>query len=151
MGFFPVDEQTCGYYKATGRSDEQVDLIRNYFTAQGMFGIPHKGECEYSTVLELDLSSVEPSVSGPKRPQDRIALPELKSKFEELLQKPIGENGYNKPKDQIGKRFPAIVGARRNGAQSGGGEQGTETAPVAVHDATSAKDTNATHAHGTWK
>ena len=142
MGFFPVDEQTCGYYKATGRSDEQVDLIRNYFTAQGMFGIPHKGECEYSTVLELDLSSVEPSVSGPKRPQDRIALPELKSKFEELLQKPIGENGYNKPKDQIGKRFPAIVGARRNGAQSGGGEQGTETAPVAVHDATSAKDTS---------
>ncbi len=142
MGFFPVDEQTCGYYKATGRSDEQVDLIRNYFTAQGMFGIPRKGECDYSTVLELDLSSVEPSVSGPKRPQDRIALPELKTRFEELLQKPIGENGYNKPKDQIGKRFPAIVGARHNGAQSGGGEQGTETAPVAVHDATSAKDTS---------
>jgi len=142
MGFFPVDEQTCGYYKATGRSDEQVDLIRNYFTAQGMFGIPRKGECDYSTVLELDLSSVEPSVSGPKRPQDRIALPELKDRFEELLQKPVGENGYNKSKDEIGKRFPAIVGARRNGAQSGGGEQGTETAPVAVHDATSAKDTS---------
>src|SRR5512144_4598 len=50
MGFFPVDEQTCQYYKATGRSDEQVDLIRTYFTAQGMFGIPRKGECEYSTV-----------------------------------------------------------------------------------------------------
>ncbi|HTF37533.1 MAG TPA: aconitate hydratase [Blastocatellia bacterium] len=144
MGFFPVDEQTCGYYKSTGRSNEQVDLIRNYFTAQGMFGIPRKGECDYSTVLELDLSSVEPSVSGPKRPQDRIALTELKSKFVELLQKPVGENGYNKPKDQIGKRFPAIVGARRNGAQSGGGEQGTETAPVAVHDATSAKDTSVT-------
>jgi len=142
MGFFPVDEQTCDYYKATGRSDEQVDLIRSYFTAQGMFGIPAKGECDYSTVLELDLSSVEPSVSGPKRPQDRIALPELKSKFEELLQKPVGENGYNKSKDEIGKRFPAIVGARRNGAQSGGGEQRTETAPVAVHGATSAKDTS---------
>src|SRR5882724_635012 len=96
MGFFPVDEQTCGYYKSTGRSNEQVDLIRNYFTAQGMFGIPRKGECDYSTVLELDLSSVEPSVSGPKRPQDRIALTELKSKFVELLQKPVGENGYNK-------------------------------------------------------
>ncbi|HSE35822.1 MAG TPA: aconitase family protein, partial [Blastocatellia bacterium] len=122
MGFFPVDEQTCSYYKATGRSDEQVDLIRNYFTAQGMFGIPRKGECNYSTVLELDLSSVEPSVSGPKRPQDRIALPELKSKFEELLQKPVGENGYNKSRDEIGKRFPATLGARQNGAQSGGGE-----------------------------
>jgi aconitate hydratase len=142
MGFFPVDEQTCGYYKATGRSDEQVDLIRNYFTAQGMFGIPRKGQCDYSSVLELDLSSVEPSVSGPKRPQDRIALPELKSKFQELLQKPVGENGYNKPKDEIGKRFPAIVGARHNGAHSGGGEQRTETAPVAAHDATSAKDTS---------
>ena len=142
MGFFPVDEQTCDYYKATGRSDEQVDLIRSYFTAQGMFGIPRKGECDYSTVLELDLSSVEPSVSGPKRPQDRIALPELKSKFEELLQKPVGENGYNKSKDEIGKRFPAMVGARHNGAQSGGGEQRTESAPVAMRNATSATNTS---------
>src|SRR5438034_3636178 len=86
MGFFPIDEQTCAYYRATGRSEEQVELIRSYFTAQGMFGIPREGECHYSTVLELDLSSVEPSVSGPKRPQDRIPLPELKSKFIEILQ-----------------------------------------------------------------
>ena len=142
MGFFPVDEQTCAYYKATGRSDEQVDLIRSYYTAQGMFGIPRKGECQYSALVELDLSSVEPSVSGPKRPQDRIALPQLKNQFEELLQRPVGENGYNKSKDEIGKRFPAIVGARRNGAQTGGGEQSTETAPVPVTDTTSAKDTS---------
>ena len=142
MGFFPVDEQTCNYYKATGRSDQQVDLIRSYFTAQGMFGIPRKGECDYSTLLELDLSSVEPSVSGPKRPQDRIALPELKSKFEELLQRPIGENGYNKSKEEIGRRFPATIGARQNGAQSGGGEQRTETAPVSVQSATSAENTS---------
>ncbi len=142
MGFFPVDEQTCGYYKATGRSDEQVELIRNYFTAQGMFGIPAKGECDYSTVLELDLSSVEPSVSGPKRPQDRIALPELKSKFEELLQKPFGENGYNKSKGEIGKRFPATIGARHNGAQSGGGEQRTESAPITVNGTTSTENTS---------
>jgi aconitate hydratase A / 2-methylisocitrate dehydratase len=142
MGFFPVDEQTCEYYKATGRSDEQVDLIRRYFTAQGMFGIPDAGECDYSTVVDLDLASVEPCVSGPKRPQDRIALPELKNKFEELLQRPIGENGYNKSGDEIGKRFPATIGARHGGAQSGGGEQRSETAPVAVHDSTSAKDTS---------
>jgi aconitate hydratase len=142
MGFFPVDEQTCDYYKATGRSEEQVDLIRSYFIAQGMFGIPRKGECDYSTVLELDLSSVEPSVAGPKRPQDRIALPQLKSKFEELLQKPLGENGYNKSKDEVGKRFPATIGARHNGNHSGGGEQQTETAPVPLHDATSARDTS---------
>src|SRR6185369_16531273 len=67
MGFFPIDEKTCDYYQATGRSEEQIQLIRSYFTAQGMFGIPGEGECNYSTVLELDLSSVEASVSGPKR------------------------------------------------------------------------------------
>ncbi|HTG17326.1 MAG TPA: aconitase family protein, partial [Blastocatellia bacterium] len=70
MGFFPVDEETCAYYKATGRTDEQIELIRSYFKAQGMFGVPRKGECEYSALLELDLASVQPSVSGPKRPQD---------------------------------------------------------------------------------
>src|SRR3954468_8408091 len=70
MGFFPVDEETLEYYKATGRRDEHVELIRDYFTAQGIFGIPRKGEIEYSTVLELDLATVEPSVAGPKRPQD---------------------------------------------------------------------------------
>src|SRR3989441_10600533 len=81
MGFFPVDEETCLYLKATGRSDAHIDAVRNYFKAQGMFGIPRGGECEYSVVLELDLGTVVPSVAGPKRPQDRIALPDLKSKF----------------------------------------------------------------------
>jgi aconitate hydratase len=142
MGFFPVDEETCAYYKATGRSDEQVELIRSYFKAQGMFGIPLQGECEYSSVLELDLDSVQPSVSGPKRPQDRITLPNLKSKFVELLQKPLGENGYNRPGDEIGRRFPARIGALRNGSRSGGGEQRDETAPVAVSGKTSAKNTS---------
>jgi aconitate hydratase len=142
IGFFPIDEQTCAYYKATGRSDEQVDLIRSYFTAQGLFGMPGEGECEYSTLLELDLSSVVPSVSGPKRPQDRIALPDLKNKFIELLQKPLGENGYNKSKEEIGERFPATIGLRHTDTHTGGGEQRTETAPVAVHNATSAMNTS---------
>ncbi|HST24021.1 MAG TPA: aconitase family protein, partial [Blastocatellia bacterium] len=93
MGFFPVDEETIAYYKATGRTDEHVELIFNYFKAQGLFGIPQKGECNYSTLLELDLDTVVPSVSGPKRPQDRINLPDLKDKFNELLQKPTSENG----------------------------------------------------------
>lgn len=142
MGFFPVDEQTCAYYQATGRSEEQVQFIRSYFTAQGMFGIPREGECNYSTLLELDLSSVEPSVSGPKRPQDRIPLPDLKNKFVELLQKPLGENGYNKSKDEIGQRFTARIGARHNGPLAGGGDQESETAPVPTHNSTSARDTN---------
>jgi aconitate hydratase len=107
-----------------------------------MFGIPRENECDYSTLLELDLSTVEPSVSGPKRPQDRISLPELKNKFAELLQKPIGENGYNKTRDEIGKRFSVVIGARGNGAYSGGGEQQSETAPLAVFNTTTENDTN---------
>src|SRR4029450_3656915 len=70
MGFFPVHETPCEYYKATGRSEEQVELIRNYFTVQGMFGIPRENECDYSTLLELDLSTAEPSVSAAKATQD---------------------------------------------------------------------------------
>ena len=106
MGFFPIDEETCAYLKATGRPDEQVETFRNYFKAQGLFGIPRKGECAYSKVLELNLADVRPSVAGPKRPQDRIDLPQLKDTFLALLQKPLSENGYNKPKAEISQRFP---------------------------------------------
>src|SRR5213592_2036754 len=106
MGFFPIDEETCAYLKAKGRPDEQVETFRNYFKAQGLFGIPRKGECAYSEVLELNLADVRPSVAGPKRPQDRIDLPQLKDTFLALLQKPLSENGYNKPKDEISQRFP---------------------------------------------
>src|SRR6266404_3551062 len=142
MGFFPIDEQTCAYYKATGRSDEQVELIRGYFKAQGIFGMPAEGQCSYTSVLELDLASVDPSVAGPKRPQDRIALSALKNKFNQLLQNPFSENGYNKSKDEIGRRFPAQIGLRHSDAHMGGGEQRTETAPVPVNAATSDKNTS---------
>ena len=77
MGFFPVDEETVDYLRATGRTDEQCAAFENYFRAQGMFGMPRKGEIDYSVDLELDLADVQPSVAGPKRPQDRINLPEL--------------------------------------------------------------------------
>ncbi|MBI3757603.1 MAG: aconitate hydratase AcnA [Deltaproteobacteria bacterium] len=110
MGFFPIDEETCNYLKATGRTDEQVSTFRNYFKAQGLFGIPGKGECQYSQVLELNLADVQPSVAGPKRPQDRIELTNLKSKFTELFSKPINENGYNKPAATMGQRFAILNG-----------------------------------------
>src|SRR4051794_10998341 len=71
IGYFPVDEQSCRYLRATGRTDDQVERIRTYFQAQGLFGIPAQGECDYTSVLDLDLASVEPAVAGPKRPQDR--------------------------------------------------------------------------------
>jgi aconitate hydratase len=111
MGFFPVDEQTCAYLKATGRSEEQVDMVRNYFTAQKMFGIPVKGEVDYSTALELDLGDVQPAISGPKRPQDRIELNRVRDTFRSLLGKPSKENGYNKPASEIDKRYPTSVPA----------------------------------------
>jgi len=96
MGFFPVDEPTCQYFAATGRAPAQVDTIRAYYQAQGLFGIPKADEIDYSQVLELDLASVEPSVAGPKRPQDRIALANLKSAFTGLMDKPVAEGGYGK-------------------------------------------------------
>jgi aconitate hydratase len=114
MGFFPVDEETCNYLRATGRSETLVESFKNYFQAQGMFGMPKKGECHYSTLLEVDLDDVRPSVSGPKRPQDRIELGKLKEKFLDLLHKPINENGYNKSADQDSHRVKADVNAAGN-------------------------------------
>jgi aconitate hydratase len=105
MGFFPIDEETCNYLKATGRPQDLVDTFRSYFKAQGMFGIPRREECRYSTLLQLDLADIRPSVAGPKRPQDRIELSSLKRQFVELFQKPVSENGYGKPKEILGKRF----------------------------------------------
>jgi aconitate hydratase len=110
MGFFPVDEKTCDYFAATGRAEEEVETIRNYYAAQGMFGIPRGGEVAYTTVLELDLATIEPAVAGPKRPQDRIELTNLKEKFTELFQKPVAENGYNKQPGEITNRFTAKLG-----------------------------------------
>ncbi len=96
MGFFPVDEATCQYYLATGRDPARVQALRNYFRAQGLFGIPKAGSIEYSQVLELDLAGVKPSVAGPKRPQDRINLYALKETFETLLELPKEQGGYGK-------------------------------------------------------
>jgi len=96
MGFFPVDEATCQYFLATGREPAQVDAMRAYYQAQGLFGIPQAGECDYSQVLSLDLSTVKPSVAGPKRPQDRINLYALKESFQTLLELPKEQGGYGK-------------------------------------------------------
>jgi aconitate hydratase len=132
MGFFPIDEETCKYLLATGRPESQVNTFRNYFTAQGMFGVPRKGDCEYSTLLELDLGTIEPAVAGPKRPQDRIELTRLKEQFNQLLQKPINEGGYNKSIEEFEKRFPTKIGIRHEQVTSpllGGGEQAPESQP----------------------
>jgi aconitate hydratase len=114
MGYFPIDEETCKYLLATGRSQEHVDTFRNYFKAQGLFGMPKAGEIEYSTLIELDLDTIVPAVAGPKRPQDRINLPELKETFDGLLSKPVTENGFNKSGDDLSKRVSVSLNGKGN-------------------------------------
>jgi aconitate hydratase len=104
MGFFPIDVECVNYLRATGRSEEHCKHYENYYRAQGLWGIPKKGEIDYSQVVELDLNTVTPSVAGPKRPQDRIHLNNLKNKFVELFSKPISESGYAKAPEEISKR-----------------------------------------------
>ena len=100
MGFFPIDAECVSYLRATGRSDEHCRLYENYYRTQGLFGIPRKGELEYSQELDLDLGSIVPSVAGPKRPQDRIELPNLKKEFLGSLLRPVTDNGFGKrPED----------------------------------------------------
>jgi len=144
MGYFPPDEETCSYLKATGRSNEHVDEVRNYFKAQGMFGIPRQGQCDYSTLLEVDLATIVPSVAGPKRPQDRIALPDLKDQFLNLLQKPVSDGGYGKTSEEIATRYSADIGASEHGLAviEGGGEQHSASVPVAVADDVTHRNTS---------
>jgi aconitate hydratase len=142
MGFFPVDEEACAYLIATGRSEEHVDLVRQYYKAQGMFGVPGQGECDYSVVFDLDLGSIVPSVAGPKRPQDRIELPKLKEQFNELMLKPVGEGGYGKTEDELSTRFHVKIGADRQRLIAGGGEQRSETVPAAVKNHVSEQETS---------
>ncbi|HEX2915270.1 MAG TPA: aconitate hydratase [Chloroflexia bacterium] len=132
MGYFPIDEESCKYLLATGRTQEQVDAFRNYFKAQGLFGMPRKGEIEYSKVVELDLATIEPAVAGPKRPQDRITLPKLKETFVDLFTRPVRENGYNKQQEELQQRYETVIGVENINPQQpleGGGLQAPETQP----------------------
>jgi len=104
MGFFPVDDKTLDYLRMTGREEKQVELVEKYLKAQELFGIPEKGAIDYTKVVELDLSSLKPSVAGPKRPQDRIHLTDLKDKFTELFSAPIASGGYGKKEAEMGKK-----------------------------------------------
>jgi aconitate hydratase len=103
MGFFPIDAECANYLRATGRTDEAVKTYENYYKAQGLWGIPKKGEITYSQEIELDLGAVLPSVAGPKRPQDRIELPKLKNEFATAFSRPVTENGFGMKAEDLGK------------------------------------------------
>jgi aconitate hydratase len=125
IGFFPVDEQSCRYLQATGRTDEHVERVRRYFQAQGLFGMPQRGECDYTSVLDLDLGDVEPSVAGPRRPQDRIALGQLKEQFLSLL---TSADGYGKSAAEAARQVEVQLGDAA-APRPGGGEQSDGTVP----------------------
>src|SRR5882724_1233817 len=120
MGFFPIDEECVNYLHATGRSEEHCKLYENYYRAQGLFGIPKKGEVAYPTDLDLDLGSVMPSVAGPKRPQDRIELPKMKQEFVTAFSRSVAENGFGKAAGELAKKF-CVTG--NNALHAGGGSQ----------------------------
>ncbi|MCH7342340.1 aconitate hydratase AcnA [Pelomonas sp. CA6] len=113
MGFFPVDGRTLDYFQGTGRSKSEIAALEAYFRAQGLFGVPGTADAPatlqdiaYSQVLSLDLSTVAPSLAGPKRPQDRIEITHLSRSFAELYSKPVAENGFNQPAEKLHQRFP---------------------------------------------
>jgi aconitate hydratase len=110
MGFFPVDDATVDYLRATGRTDAEVEAFAAYFKAQGLYGMPRSGEIDYTKVLALDLASIRPSLAGPKRPQDRIELGSLKAKFTELFSKPVAENGFAKQPSDLATRVHTAKG-----------------------------------------
>jgi aconitate hydratase len=141
MGFFGTDEKTLDYFANTGRPQEQIDTIRNYYKAQGLFGIPVAGDVDYSTSFDLDLTTVGPAVAGPKRPQDRIELSQLDDRFIELFTKSAADGGYGKQAEDLEKRYPVTMGDT-SATVVGGGEQSQKSAPESIHDTTSPDNTN---------
>ncbi|HVJ24229.1 MAG TPA: aconitase family protein, partial [Burkholderiales bacterium] len=110
MGFFPVDDKTVEYFRGTGRTDEEIERFVAYFKAQGMYGMPKAGDIDYSQVLELDLSTVCPSLAGPKRPQDRIDLDKVKGSSEKLFTAPVKDNGFGKKAEDLRKPYKTFDG-----------------------------------------
>jgi aconitate hydratase len=113
MGFFPIDGECVNYLRATGRSEEHCRLYENYYKAQGLWGIPQKGQIEYSQMVELDLATVKPSVAGPKRPQDRIELGNLRREFFSAIQRPVAQNGFGKTRQVFGKSVKVEMASKK--------------------------------------
>ncbi len=102
MGFFPVDDETLRYFTRTGRADA-ADLVERYCKEQGLFRTDASPDPEYSDSLALDLATVEPCLAGPKRPQDRVPLREMKSSFRRALTAPVKERGYGLPESELSR------------------------------------------------
>ncbi len=110
MGFFPVDQKTIEYFEGTGRTKAEIQAFEAYFKAQNMFGVPRAADIDYTKLVKLDLSTVAPSLSGPKRPQDRIELGNVKSTFTSLYAAPPADNGFNQPAAKLAQTFKTESG-----------------------------------------
>jgi aconitate hydratase len=103
VGFFPVDQETLRYMRGTGRPEELIQLVETYTKAQGLFRTDDMQDPEYTDVVDLNLASVEPSLAGPKRPQDRIALSDMKKTYRKTLLAPVGPQGIGLQADELGR------------------------------------------------
>lgn len=101
MGFFPVDQETLNYLRLTGRDEKQIALVEAYYKANGMFRTDDTPDPVFTDVIELDLSTVVPSLAGPKRPQDRVELTKMKESFNEVIRTPIEKGGYGLSEEKI--------------------------------------------------
>jgi aconitate hydratase len=104
MGYFPVDAETLRYMRLSGRPEHVIALTEAYCRAQGLFHDEDSPEPEYTETLELDLGSVVPSLAGPKRPQDRVALNDMKSVFQKALSAPVKERGYELTPEALARK-----------------------------------------------
>ncbi|SHI23316.1 aconitate hydratase AcnA [Pollutimonas bauzanensis] len=115
MGFFPVDDRTIEYFQGTGRSKDEIDALKAYFKAQGMYGVPDAKDIGYTQLITLDLSTVTPSLAGPKRPQDRIELGDVKNTFTRLYTEQSAA-GFNQPPEKLGQVYTTSAGTQvKNG------------------------------------
>ena len=112
-GFFPVDETTLDYMRLSGRDESHIDDVRRYLTAQGMFHTTNTPTPSFTSTLSLDLSTVEPALAGPKRPQDRVDLSAMKAHWRQSLNAPIGHSGHG-------------IDPTRNDASAAVGERGVD-------------------------
>jgi len=108
-----MDEACVEYLRATGRDEAHCRAYENYYKAQGLWGMPQAGQIDYSQVVELDLGSVRPSVAGPKRPQDRIWLPDLRREFFAAVQRPVAEGGFGQGRQALGRSARVRTAAGR--------------------------------------
>jgi len=120
MGFFPIDEQTLRYLRLTGRSEAEVELVERYTKEQQLFYSSQPGcDPDYTKVLKLDLGTIEPSMAGPKRPQDRVSLADVKRAFRQSLQAPVKERGFGLGEEDLSRT--AAVAANGSSATIGHG------------------------------